>query len=533
MALREDKFGQTWLIPPSIDELVPENHICHLIAALMDNLDFSDIEEKYRCTRGRPAYSRKMLLRLLLMAYSDCVFSSRKIAKLAEENVIYMFLTGGEKPDFRTICNFKIECRVLFAKAFLETVYFARSLGMVKLGKIPIDGTIIKANASNQHSISKEELELVNKLIDKGILVDVEEDDIFGDERGDQLPPGSRSKIKELMKELNKLDDELEGKLHKAGFNLLIRHARDDGDEKQKVRETIAKAQEELEISGQDAVSLSDPESRFMKNKKGHTELSYNYQVAVDGDSGIIVASLVSQDPTDHQLLQPMIEQVEENLDPLPKGTIIPADNGYFSGENLRFLEEKGLNGHIPNKKQAGKFKGKKCEDKPYSKDKFPYDPVKDQFTCPHGETLTRKGTYTNKKTSKKSNTYYGANCKDCSGQLECTGRKGRVKVLSSDEYEPERQRMAFKMETPEAKEMYKKRNIVERPFGNIKYNMKYTEFQTQGLEKIEVEKDLNNTSYNLKLIWNKILKIMNKMKGNINKIPKIYTFEKLTTIIS
>lgn len=81
MALREDKIGQTWLIPPSIDELVPENHICHLIVALMDKLDFSSVEEKYRCTRGRPAYSRRMLLRLLLLAYTDCVFSSRKIGE--------------------------------------------------------------------------------------------------------------------------------------------------------------------------------------------------------------------------------------------------------------------------------------------------------------------------------------------------------------------------------------------------------------------------------------------------------------------
>lgn len=85
MALREDKIGQTWLIPPSIDELVPENHICHLIVALMDKLDFSSVEEKYRCTRGRPAYSRRMLLRLLLLAYTDCVFLLEKLRSLRKK----------------------------------------------------------------------------------------------------------------------------------------------------------------------------------------------------------------------------------------------------------------------------------------------------------------------------------------------------------------------------------------------------------------------------------------------------------------
>ncbi|MEG3225322.1 MAG: hypothetical protein BME94_07365 [Methanobacteriales archaeon Met13] len=522
MALREDKLGQTWLIPPSINELIPENHICHLIVSLVDNLDFSSVDEKYRCTRGRPAYSRKMLLRLLLLAYINCVFSSRKIAKLAEENVIFMYVTGGEKPDFRTICNFKIECKYLFAMAFLETVYFARSLGMVKLGDLPIDGTIIKANASNQYSIGEEELELVGKLIDKGILVDVEEDDLYGDERGDQLPPGSKSKIKEMIEE----DDEFEGKLHKAGWNLLKRHAKGDEKEKQKVQETINQAKEELNKSKQDAVSLSDPESRYMKNKKDHTELSYNYQVAVDGDSGIIMAGVVSQDPTDHKLLKPIIGEVEKNLGPLPEGTKIPVDNGYFSGENLNYMEEKGLDGYIPNKKQAGKLKGKKCKDDPYSKDKFAYDPVKDQFTCPETDILTRKGKYFNKRTGKYFHTYYGANCRDCPVKLECTGGKGRVKVISCNEYEAERQRMALKMETSDAKEAYRKRNIVERPFGNIKYNMKYTEFFTRGLSKVEVEKDLLNSVNNLKLIWKKILNATSRIKGILSKInyinPKI-----------
>lgn len=126
--------------------------------------------------------------------------------------------------------------------------------------------------------------------------------------------------------------------------------------------------------------------------------------------------------------------------------------------------------GIYPIKSRLENLKAKKYEDKPYSKDKFNYDPVKDKFTCPHGETLIRKATYTNKKKQVNGLTpYYGANCKDCPGQLECTGRKGRVKILSSDEYEPEQQKMALKMETPEAKEVYRKRIIVEQPFGNVK----------------------------------------------------------------
>jgi len=111
------------------------------------------------------------------------------------------------------------------------------------------------------------------------------------------------------------------------------------------------KEEEELRKGGQDEVSLSDPESRFMKNKKNHTELSYNYQIAVDYGSGIILAGSVSQDPTDHDQLQ--IEYVEENVGKLLPGAKVSGDNGYFTGENLRYLEERSLDGYIPNKKQA------------------------------------------------------------------------------------------------------------------------------------------------------------------------------------
>jgi len=146
----------------------------------------------------------------------------------------------------------------------LETIEFSKAQGLVKLGHISIDGTKIKANASNQYSISEEELELVGKLIDKGILVDMEEDDLYGDERGDQLPPGSKDKIREIIEN----DEELKGKLHKAGWNLLGSYVKGGAEEKHEVQETIRKARTELDKSEQDAVSLTDHESRFMKNKK-------------------------------------------------------------------------------------------------------------------------------------------------------------------------------------------------------------------------------------------------------------------------
>jgi transposase len=111
MAIRSDKIGQSWLLPLDVSELIPEDHICNLVEVVVESIDVGEIEQKYRSGPGNPAYSRQMLLRLVLMASVDAIWSSRKIAKLAHENVVYMYLTGHEKPDFRTICNFKLPAK--------------------------------------------------------------------------------------------------------------------------------------------------------------------------------------------------------------------------------------------------------------------------------------------------------------------------------------------------------------------------------------------------------------------------------------
>jgi len=209
MVIREDKMGQTWLFPPRISDLIPNDHICHLVAEIVKNVNVSNAENKYKSRPGNPAYSRRMLLRLMVMATIDGVYSSRKISKLAHENVVYMYLTGNEKPDFRTICNFRKENKELIKNAFEETVAISRKLGLLKLGHLSTDGTKLKANASNSNTLSKEEIDEVKRIIDKGIEIDVEEDRLYGDAKGDELPPEliTREKIRKKIKDIEKIRD--------------------------------------------------------------------------------------------------------------------------------------------------------------------------------------------------------------------------------------------------------------------------------------------------------------------------------------
>lgn len=502
MAVREDKLGQSWLFPPCISDFIPEDHICNLVVAVVSCIDVSEIEEKYRDQPGNPAYPRRMLLRLLVQAAIDGVWSSRKIDKLAHENVIYLYLSGNEKPDFRTLCNFRRDNKELIEAVFKETVTVARDLRILKLGHLATDGTKIKANASNDHTLSEDELKEIRRIIERGIEIDAEEDKLYGDKRGDELPPELDTQEK-LRKKIKELEESRGGKLKRAAKKIIEQHALGDEQKRARVKDKLERAEYELKESGQNVVSLTDPEARFMKNKKERIELSYNPQITADHDSGIIVANDVTQECTDHHQLQPQVEKTEETVGELPDDTKLSFDNGYSSGANLRYLEEKGLDGYIPDSKQAQEHKGKNPKDWPFSKDKFDYDEDKDLFLCPNGEILSRKGEY--EYNGKSVYTYYGANCAECPFRSECAG-EGKKRTITSDGYEAERRRMTAKMRSEAGKAEYKKRSeTVEWIFGNIKQNMKFREFLTRGIEKVRVEHNLACTAHNLKVIWGKL----------------------------
>ncbi len=513
MAIRTDRIGQSWLFPPRITDFISENHICYLVVAVVNLVNIKDIEKKYQCQPGHPAYSRRMLLRLMVQAAIDSIFSSRKIDRLAQENVIYMYLAGNEKPDFRTLCNFRREHKGLIEEVFKKTVMIAKAVGVLKLGHLSTDGTKMKANASNQYTLSREELDQIKQIIEQGVLVDEEEDRRYGDRRGDELPPELNTQEK-ICRKIEEIEQAQGKKFKSAAKKILTRHAGGDEQQKKQVMDTVNKAEAEIVRSGQKKVSLSDPEARFMENKKHRKELSYNPQITVDHDSGIIVANDVTQECTDQGQLQPMVEQTEENLGGLPKDTKMSWDNGYHSGSNLWYLGKKQIDGYIPDSVQAQKMKGKQVPDDQYAKDHFVYDETQDCFICPQGRMLTRKGEYNYR--GKMQYSYYGAPCSECPVRSACAG-ENKWRVITSDGYEAERRRMRAKMQSEQGKKEYKKRGeTVEWPFGDIKQNFGLREFLTRGLPNVKAEHNLVCTAHNLKVLWNKLdgtIAVFGKMK--------------------
>ena len=208
MAVRSDKMGQSWLLPLDISELIPVDHICYLVIAIVNGIDVSEIEEKYRFKLCNSAYPRRMLLRLLVQAAIDGVWSSRKINKLAHENVVYMYLAGNEKPDFRTLCKFRSENKELIETTFEKNVTFTKARGILTLEHLSTNGTKMKANAPNDYTLCKAEIEAIREIIEHGIAIDKEEDKLYGDKRGDELQK------EQIIEKLDKAEEELNTAKH-------------------------------------------------------------------------------------------------------------------------------------------------------------------------------------------------------------------------------------------------------------------------------------------------------------------------------
>ena len=469
--------NQSWLLPPSIEELIPEDHVCFLVENFMESLDYTTFEEKY-AGAGHPAYHPRILLKLLVMGVLDKVRSSRRLARNAKENVVYMYLAEKLAPDFRTISDFRKNNHDLIKIVFKHTVSLAKEEGMLDLSHFSTDGIKIKANAANKHIFTEKELKFIinfiNDELEEWAKQDEFEDDFFEELRGsDQLPKSSKKRVKRAVKDY-------------------IENLKENGELfKKNLIGTIEKAQHELEKNGLEKVSITDPESRFMLSKKGKIELSYNPQITSESN-GFILSNDVCNSENDSNQLKPQVIQTEENLGEIPEEVKWSFDNSYFEGDNLNFISNKEIDGYIACQK--------KNREKPYDKSNFAYNESKDAYIYPEKKLLPFLREYYDKHRKKIIRRYKGMDCEKCIQQKSCTKTKDGIRIIKMYPYEKERKAMEEKMQTSEAKEIYKlRKQIVEPVFGDIKENKGITNFLTRGLNTVKTEFNLICSGNNIK----------------------------------
>ena len=468
---------QNWLIPQSIKDMISNNHICFFVEEFVDSLDFTNFDMIYDGA-GHPAYHPRIIMKIIIQGMLSKERSSRKLASACRENFVFMYLAEKVQPNFRTIARFRRNNKTFVKEVFKETVELASENDLVDLNLICIDGSKIKANSSKKMCLTKEQIERLDLIIDKMIEEDVKQDEIDKEIYGD--------------KEENKTNLEIKN------LKMIVENYRKVKD-KEKLKENCKKAIEEFDKDSQiKRVSLSDPECRMMKNKKGVFELDYNPQFTVDSKNQIIIANDVCQDRTDTFQLQPQIKNVRENVE-LKIDTKIAADCNYNNEENLKFLEDNSLDGYIPNMSQTRELDDRK---ETIKQDNYEYDFKKDEIIL-NGVRLKFHAMWKNK--GEKKQRYY----KSEDGKM----------VKRVPEFFRERLRMKKKMETEEGKKTYGLRKIIVEPvIGNIKYNLGFSEFLIKGLDGAKLELNLVSIAHNLKKIW--------AVRGRLSRNNKTIAFD-------
>ena len=444
--------------------------------AIFQGIDTSEIEKQYHHL-GQNAYPPKLIVAILIYAYSHGVFSSREIEKRCRQDLSFMYISRMNCPNFRVLGDFRKDNLSFFHDCFKQSVKMAIELKLASLGHISLDGSKFKANCSKHKAMSygrlkAKEAELsaeVDELIKKASQCDQEEDDAYKEANGYSIPEDLQFKEERLKK---------------------IKAAKKALEEREKALNP------DEPIDDKKQVSFADHDARMM-SKKGYSEYSYNPQINVDADNHIIVGQHVSQHANDVQEVEPAFEALSEATDGASVGKW-SMDNGYFSGPNLHAVDKYEVDSYIATDKgEKPAASDLENDDRKFVKADFAYDEKADVFVCPAGEKLI---TNPSSKAKRKSYRADKKICRECPYRARCSGsKKDAGKVIRTDKFETARQAMNKKMETPEAKAVYERRKVIAEPaFGQIK-NSGFRSFSLRGKEKVAAEFSLVCTAHNIK----------------------------------
>jgi transposase len=439
---RETRF----LLPPSVDEWLPERHLARFIVEVIAGLDLRSMSRSYRGSGSAP-YHPKVLLGLLIYGYATGVFSSRKLERATYDSVAFRFVAANDHPDHDTIAAFRRRFLPQIEGLFVQVLALAREIGVLKLGTVGLDGTKIHANASRHSALSYEHAGQIEMQL-KAEVADL----MAKAEAADQadIPDGFS-----IPEELERREDRLR-KLADARAKIEARakerHAREQAEYEAKL--AARKAKEDStgkKIGGKppsppapgalptDQINLTDEESRIMPVAAGGFEQCYNAQAVVAAGSMLVVAVDVVQAPNDKQQLVPMLDQITALPKQLGQAETLLADSGYFSEANVEACAAAGIAPLIPKGRQ------------------------------PHYPPLSER----------------------------------LAKVPLAPEHPTPLDTMVHRLKTPEGKNLYALRKQTPEPvFGIIKSVMGFRQFSMRGLEKVRGEWSLVTMAWNIKRMF-------------------------------
>lgn len=444
---------QVALFPASIDEYVSSEDAVRYVDALVEEFDLRALEGRYSYL-GRRGYDPRVLTKVILYGKLRGVRSSRELAQACRENLRFIFLAQEEKPDFRTISDFRKNHLDILGSLLKQTVKIGIEEGVIDLDHVAVDGTKIRANASAK-SFQKPKklrklLEVLEKSLSDDVKADEEEDREHGDDDGNFKLPKRLQDREVLAKRL---------------------------------RESLKEYDSLVEEERPKQVSKTDGDAKFMKGPEGKRP-SYNAQVAVDEKCRMVVGARVTTAGSDHGELKPMVEEIKANTGTVPNK--VSADKGYRATKGLVALEENNIEGFIPlqasNKKQI-------------SLEHFIYDDQEDEYICPEGRSLANIG----EKPEKNVDLYQSEDCTDCPRHSSCIQNPSTPRTLKVSKDIGTIERMKHRLETDAGKQMYKARaKTVEIVFAWKKLHQKMRHFMFRGRTTVNYEWNFEAVALNL-----------------------------------
>ena len=495
------------ILPLDMERKLPEHDIAFTINQLVESIPDEAFDSFLRQT-GHPAYHPRMMMKVILCAYTQSVFSGRKIEALLQDSVRMMWLAQGYEPSYRTINRFRVNPHVkeLLRQCFVQFRCQLVEEKLIEEEAIFIDGTKIEANANKftfvwRKSIEKYSAQLVEKsnqryeeLLDKEIIPSIERED-----------PDSLT-VEEMTQVVERLDDEVQKYDRKIDASndvterKQLREERKESKLYRKQFEDFAmrtqKYQNDMAIFGdRNSYSKTDQDATFMRMKddymkNGQLKPGYNVQVATEGQYAL--AYDVFPNPTDTRTLIPFLDKIEQDFFSLPN--YIVADAGYGSEPNYNDVVENRKRIPLITYNQYRKEKQKKHKQDPFNVDNWGYNPKEDCFTCPNNQMLTFSHLSNKQDKDGFARTYRVYECEDCSAcplRAQCTKAKegNNRKIFYNERWEQQKAYAKKLLSEKETGKIYGRRKIdVEPVFGFLKANLRFTRFSVRGKEKVENE---------------------------------------------
>ena len=497
-------MGQLQL-PTNLEEIIPENHLVRVVHEAIEKMDLGPLLRRYK-GGGTSSYHPKMMLKVLVYAYTQRIYSSRRIAKALRENIHFMWISGNSRPDFRTINRFRGEVmRGIMEQVFASVLEMLIEEGYVKLEHYFLDGTKIEANANRYTWVwakstrrYKQKLqENVKELLDEIEQVNEEENEEYGDRDLEELGEDSPIDAERLEKKIQELNELLKEDPEDKHLAKAMKKMREDYLPRQKKYE-----EQESKFQGRNSYSKTDEGATFMRMKEDHMkngQLKPGYNIQIGTEKQFVVRYSVHQRPGDSGCLVPHMKGLKAQLGRLPKKLI--ADAGYGSEENYAYLDDEEIEAYVKYNTFHQEQK-KRSKKKRFLADQFPYDEEKDVFLCPAEKRMVFKKTTRYKTANGYLTERRVYECEDCGGCVlkpACTRAKGNRCIKISFQLKDMRARARANLLSEEGGTLRSRRPVeAESVFGRLKQNWGFRRFLLRGKEKVEVEWGLLCIAHNM-----------------------------------